>query len=145
MLFDINALRWDADLCRAMTIPASMLPEPVSNAAVYGRVTRGLRGLEALAGVPVCGAAGDQQAALLGQGCVEPGQAKNTYGTGCFTLMNTGEQSVRSAYGLVTSVGWSVNGKTAYALEGSMFNAGSTIQWLRDELRLIASAPSAMR
>jgi glycerol kinase len=141
MLFDINALRWDADLCRALTIPASMLPEPVSNAAVYGRVIRGLRGIEALAGIPVCGAAGDQQAALLGQGCVEPGQAKNTYGTGCFTLMNTGEQSVRSAYGLVTSVGWSVNGKTAYALEGSMFNAGSTIQWLRDELRLIASAP----
>jgi len=141
MLFDINALAWDAELCRALTVPASMLPKPVSNAEVYGRVAHGLRGLEALAGIPVCGAAGDQQAALLGQGCVEPGQAKNTYGTGCFTLMNTGEQSVRSAYGLVTSVGWSVNGKTAYILEGSMFNAGSTIQWLRDELRLIASAP----
>ncbi|MBQ8852461.1 MAG: glycerol kinase, partial [Oscillibacter sp.] len=88
---------------------------------------------------------GDQQAALFGQGCFAPGQAKNTYGTGCFTLMNVGSEAVRSRSGLVTSVGWTVQGKTAYALEGSVFNAGSTIQWLRDELGLISSAPECDR
>ena len=100
-------------------------------------------GLEALAGIPICGSAGDQPAALFGQACFAPGQAKNTYGTGCFTLMNVGEQAVRSGAGLVTSVAWSVNGRTTYALEGSVFNAGSTIQWLRDELRIIDSAPDS--
>ena len=95
--------------------------------------------------MPICGSAGDQQAALFGQGCFAPGQAKNTYGTGCFTLMNVGEEAVRSRSGLVTSVGWTVRGKTTYALEGSVFNAGSTIQWLRDELGLISSAPECDR
>ena len=103
-------------------------------------MTAGLPGLESLEGIPVCGSAGDQAAALLGQACIVPGQAKNTYGTGCFTLMNTGSKSVRSVSGLVTSVAWSVNGKTTYALEGSVFNAGSSIQWLRDELGLIGTA-----
>ena len=112
----------------------SMLPTPVPSSMVYGQVTAGLPGLETLEGIPVCGSAGDQAAALLGQACIVPGQAKNTYGTGCFTLMNTGSKSVRSVSGLVTSVAWSVNGKTTYALEGSVFNAGSSIQWLRDEL-----------
>ena len=93
-----------------------------------------------LAGVPVCGSAGDQAAALIGQGCIEKGQAKNTYGTGCFTLLNTGSQSVRSASGLVTSVAWSIGGKTTYALEGSVFNAGSSIQWLRDEVGLLSTS-----
>ena len=120
MLFDIDNLCWDETLCARLGIPMSML--------------------QALEGVPVCGSAGDQAAALLGQACIEPGQAKNTYGTGCFTLMNTGSKSVRSVSGLVTSVAWSVNGETTYALEGSVFNAGSSIQWLRDELGLIGAA-----
>jgi len=141
MLFDIDRLCWDEELCHALDIPMEMLPEPVPNAQEYGRIAPGLPGLEELAGIPICGAAGDQQAALLGQGCIEPGQAKNTYGTGCFTLMNTGERSVRSENRLVTSVAWTVGGRTQYALEGSVFNAGSTVQWLRDELGLIASAP----
>ena len=140
MLFDIDALCWDEELCKKLGIPMSMLPEPVPSSQVYGRVAEGLPGLEMLAGIPVCGSAGDQAAALLGQACIEPGQAKNTYGTGCFTLMNTGSHSVRSVSGLVTSVAWSVGGQTTYALEGSVFNAGSSIQWLRDELGLISTA-----
>jgi glycerol kinase len=141
MLFDIDSLRWDPELCRVLDIPMSMLPEPVANDASFGRIRKGLRGAEALAGIPLCGAAGDQQAALLGQGCLVPGQAKNTYGTGCFLVMNQGEHSLRSSHGLITSVAWSLGGRTDYALEGSIFNAGSTIQWLRDELGLIRSAP----
>ena len=117
-----------------------MLPAPVPSSAEYGRVAPGIKGLEALAGVPICGSAGDQAAALLGQGCVQPGEGKNTYGTGCFTLVNTGRRSVRSVSGMLTSVAWSVNGQTTYAMEGSVFNAGSAIQWLRDELGLISSA-----
>ncbi|MDO4749260.1 MAG: glycerol kinase GlpK [Eubacteriales bacterium] len=140
MLFDIDTLRWDETLCGALEIPMAMLPEPVPCSAVYGYIAPGIPGLEELAGVPICGAAGDQQAALLGQGCVEPGRAKNTYGTGCFTLMNIGERSVRSENRLVTSVAWTADGKTQYALEGSVFNAGSTIQWLRDELGIISTA-----
>ena len=105
-----------------------------------GTVAPGLTGLEMLAGVPVCGSAGDQAAALIGQGCINRGQAKNTYGTGCFTLLNTGDQSVRSSSGLVTSVAWSIGGKTTYALEGSVFNAGSSIQWLRDEVGILATS-----
>ena len=140
MLFDINTLEWDKTLCDRLGIPMSMLPKPVPSSMIYGRVTPGITGLEMLAGIPVCGSAGDQAAALIGQGCIEKGQAKNTYGTGCFTLLNTGEQSVRSASGLVTSVAWSVGGKTTYALEGSVFNAGSSIQWLRDEVGLLSTS-----
>lgn len=140
MLFDIDRLEWDLELCRRMGVPKCMLPQPVPSSMEYGRVAAGIPWVEALAGVPVCGSAGDQAAALLGQGCVSPGQAKNTYGTGCFTLLNTGDASVRSAGGLVTSVAWSVGGQTTYALEGSVFNAGSAIQWLRDELGLISTA-----
>ena len=145
MLFDIHRLCWDEELCRLLRIPACMLPRPVENSAVYGTVQPGIPGLETLAGVPVCGAAGDQQAALFGQACFHPGEAKNTYGTGCFTLMNVGAEPVRSRAGLVTSVAWSVGGRTTYALEGSVFNGGSTIQWLRDELRLVDSAPECDR
>lgn len=140
MIFDIDKLCWDEKLCNRLGIPMSMLPKPVPSSMVYGHVAEGISGLEMLAGVPVCGSAGDQAAALFGQGCILPGQAKNTYGTGCFTLMNTGSQSVRSTSGLVTSVAWSINGETTYALEGSVFNAGSSIQWLRDELGIIDSA-----
>ena len=140
MIFDIDKLCWDEKLCNRLGIPMSMLPKPVPSSMVYGHVAEGMSGLEMLAGVPVCGSAGDQAAALFGQGCILPGQAKNTYGTGCFTLMNTGSQSVRSTSGLVTSVAWSINGETTYALEGSVFNAGSSIQWLRDELGIIDSA-----
>ena len=145
MLFNIHTLQWDAELCEALGIPTALLPEPRSNSEVYGRLAPDLPGLEDLAGIPVCGSAGDQQAALFGQACFTPGQAKNTYGTGCFTLMNVGDTPVRSRSGLVTSVGWQVGGKTVYALEGSVFNAGSTIQWLRDELGLIRSAPECDR
>ena len=140
MLFDIDRLQWDETLCRALRVPMNILPRPVPNSQVYGKVKPGIRGIEALAGIPVAGAAGDQQAALFGQGCLAPGQAKNTYGTGCFTLMNTGEQSLRSENGLLTSVAWQLGSRTSYALEGSVFNAGSTIQWLRDELQLIGAA-----
>ena len=141
MLFDIHRLAWDEELCGILGVPTAMLPQPVPNSAVYGTVQPGIPGLESLAGVPVCGAAGDQQSALFGQTCFAPGEAKNTYGTGCFTLMNVGEKPVRSRAGLLTSVAWQVDGKTTYALEGSVFNAGSTIQWLRDELGIISSAP----
>ena len=140
MLFDIDRLCWDEELCRALRVPMQLLPRPVSNSQVYGRIRSNIRGIEALAGIPVAGSAGDQQAALFGQGCFAPGQAKNTYGTGCFTLMNTGARSLRSENGLLTSVGWQRAGETTYVLEGSVFNAGSTIQWLRDELQLIGSA-----
>ena len=145
MLFNIHTLQWDGDLCRALGIPMQLLPEPRPNSEPYGVIAENIPGLEALAGIPICGSAGDQPAALFGQACFTPGQAKNTYGTGCFTLMNVGAEPVRSKAGLVTSVGWSVNGRTTYALEGSVFNAGSTIQWLRDELGLIGTAPECDR
>lgn len=142
MLFDIHRLCWDEELCGILGVPMQILPRPVSNSEIYGCVKPGIPGLEKLAGVPVCGAAGDQQAALFGQGCFRPGEAKNTYGTGCFTLMNVGQRAVRSRAGLVTSVAWHIGGETTYALEGSVFNGGSTIQWLRDEMGLIPSAPA---
>ncbi|HPE16431.1 MAG TPA: glycerol kinase GlpK, partial [Oscillospiraceae bacterium] len=140
MLFDIEKLTWDSLLCARLGVPMAMLPEPVPNSMEYGRIRKGLPMAEELAGVPICGAAGDQQASLFGQACFSPGQAKNTYGTGCFTLMNVGREAVRSGSGLLTSVAWQLGGKTTYALEGSVFNAGSSIQWLRDELGLIGTA-----
>ncbi len=140
MLFDIDRLCWDPELCGLLNIPMAMLPSPVPSSMVYGTVAPKLRGLEMLEGIPIAGSAGDQAAALFGQGCFTAGQAKNTYGTGCFTLLNTGTNSVRSHQGLLTSVAWSLNGQTTYALEGSAFNAGSAIQWLRDECHIIAAA-----
>ena len=119
MLFNIHTLQWDEELCRALGIPASLLPEPLPNCHLYGRVAPDIPGLEDLAGIPICGSAGDQPAALFGQACFTPGQAKNTYGTGCFTLMNVGGEPVASQSGLVTSVAWSLGGETTYALEGS--------------------------
>ena len=140
MLFNMHTLSWDEELCALLDIPMNILPRPVSNSEVYGTVAEGIEGLEELAGVPICGAAGDQQAALFGQGCFAPGQLKNTYGTGCFTLLNTGQTPVLSQNGLLTCIGWGLGGKTTYVLEGSVFNAGSSIQWLRDELGLIETA-----
>ena len=137
MLFNIHTLRWDEDLCRLLDIPMSMLPQPVPSSQQYGCIAENIPGLEDLAGIPICGSAGDQAAALFGQACVAPGQAKNTYGTGCFTLMNVGNEPVQSKSGLVTSVAWNINGETTYAMEGSVFNAGSAIQWLQEELKLI--------
>lgn len=140
MLFDIEKLCWDETLCRALDIPLCMLPTPVPSSMVYGKVAAGLPGLQYLAGTAVSGSAGDQQAALFGQGCFDTGMVKNTYGTGCFTLMNIGENNIRSANGLLTTIAWSVGGKVTYALEGSAFNAGSAIQWFRDECGMISSA-----
>ena len=140
MLFNIHTMTWDEELCGALQIPMCMLPKPVSNCEEYGRLKAHIMGLDELRGVPVCGAAGDQQAALLGQGCIFPGEAKNTYGTGCFTMMNTGESVPESNSGLLSCVAWEIRGKRNYCLEGSVFNAGSTVQWMRDELHLIQNA-----
>lgn len=137
MLFNIHSLTWDEDILKILNIPHSMLPEPKPNGSILGYTAASLTGQP----IPIAGAAGDQQAALFGQACFAPGQAKNTYGTGCFLLMNTGEKPIYSNNGLVTTVAWGLNGKVNYALEGSIFTAGAAIQWLRDELHLIQSAP----
>ncbi len=140
MLFDVDKLCWDEYLCEKLGIPMNMLPEVKPSSMVYGEVASGVMGLEELAGVPIAGAIGDQPAALFGQGCFKPGQAKNTYGTGCFLLMNTGEKRVISENNLVTGVAWGLDGKVTYAIEGSAFNAGSVIKWLRDDLHVIDNA-----
>lgn len=136
MLFDIHKRQWDPEILDYFQIPKSMLPEVLPSSGMFGMTEESVIGGE----IPIAGAAGDQQAALFGQGCFTRGQAKNTYGTGCFTLMNVGGAPVRSRAGLVTTVGWSLNGETTYALEGSVFNAGSAIQWLRDELQVISTS-----
>ena len=137
MLFNIHTLEWDTELCKKLDIPLCMLPKALPSSCVYGHVAEGVPGLEALAGVPIASAVGDQTGALFGQACFTPGMMKNTYGTGCFFLMNTGDKPVRSRFNLVSSVAWGVGGKVEYALEGSVFNAGSVINWLRDGLGLI--------
>ena len=139
MLFNINTLQWDEDILRELNIPKCMLPEVRPSSCVYGEALPQFFG----AGIPIAGAAGDQQAALFGQTCFAPGEAKNTYGTGCFLLMNTGKTPVFSRNGLVTTIAWGLNGEVEYALEGSIFVAGAALQWLRDELRLIDSAPDS--
>ena len=139
MMFNIHTLQWDADILKLLDIPECMLPEVRSNSEVYGYTCTNLLGGE----IPIAGAAGDQQAALFGQNCFHAGDAKNTYGTGCFLLMNTGEKPVFSKNGLVTTIAWGLDGKVNYALEGSIFVAGAAIQWLRDELRVIDSAPDS--
>ena len=141
MLFDIEKLCWDEHLCKTLGIPMSVLPEVRESSSVYGYVSEDVPGLKELAGIPISGAIGDQQAALFGQACFNAGQAKNTYGTGCFLLMNTGEKRPRSKNNLIEGIAWGINGKVTYNLEGSAFNAGSVIKWLRDELRMI-SEPS---
>lgn len=141
MLFDVDKLQWDKYLCDRLNIPMSILPRVAPSSEVYGAVAQGIPGIEALAGIPICSAIGDQQAALFGQACFNPGQAKNTYGTGCFLLMNTGTERVHSQNNLVTGIAWGIGDEVQYCIEGSAFNAGSVIQWLRDELQIIDSAP----
>ena len=137
MLFDIQNLCWDEEICRRLDIPMEMLPQVCSSSQVYGFAN--LQGVK----VPIAGIAGDQQAALFGQGCFHPGEAKNTYGTGCFLLMNTGEQLCRSENGLLTTIAIGLNGRVQYALEGSVFVGGAVIQWVRDELRFISESRDA--
>ena len=136
LMFNIRELKWDQEILGILGIPECMLPKPVPSSCVYGMADSSFFGGE----IPIGGAAGDQQAALFGQTCFAPGEAKNTYGTGCFLLMNTGEQPVYSKHGLVTTIAWGLDGTVQYALEGSIFVAGASIQWLRDEMRLIDSA-----
>ena len=136
MLYNINTLEWDDEILEILNIPKCMLPEVKPSSCIYGYTDPTLTGGE----IPISGAAGDQQAALFGQMCYKAGQTKNTYGTGGFLLMNTGEKPVFSKNGLVTSIAWGIDGKVNYALEGSIFIAGAAIQWLRDELRIIDSA-----
>ena len=139
LLFNIKDLTWDKEILEELNIPECMLPEPKPSSCIYGYSDASFFGKE----IPIAGAAGDQQAALFGQTCFNPGEAKNTYGTGCFMLMNTGETPVYSKNGLVTTIAWGLDGKVNYALEGSIFVAGASIQWLRDELRIIDSAPDS--
>ena len=136
MLFNINTLKWDEEILDELQIPKCMLPEVKPSSCVYGAADSSFLG----GAIPIAGAAGDQQAALFGQTCFRAGEAKNTYGTGCFLLMNTGENPVFSENGLVTTIAWGLDGTVNYALEGSIFVAGAAIQWLRDELRIIDSS-----
>ena len=136
MLFNINTLQWDDEILKELGIPKCMLPEPKPSSCIYGEADASYFG----GAIPIGGAAGDQQSALFGQTCFQAGEAKNTYGTGCFLLMNTGERPVFSENGLVTTIAWGLDEKVTYALEGSIFVAGAAIQWLRDEMKLIDSA-----
>lgn len=139
MLFNIHNLDWDEEILTELNIPRSMLPTVKPSSHIYGYTDPTIIGAE----IPIAGIAGDQQAALFGQACFQPGMAKNTYGTGCFMLMNTGEKAVPSQNGLLTTIAWGVNGKVEYALEGSIFIAGAVVQWLRDELKIIDNAPQS--
>ncbi|HLR70433.1 MAG TPA: glycerol kinase GlpK, partial [Pseudogracilibacillus sp.] len=140
LMFNIYELTWDDELLDILTVPKTMLPEVRQSSEVYAKtIDYHFFGHE----VPIAGIAGDQQAALFGQACFESGMAKNTYGTGCFMLMNTGDKRVASEHGLLTTLAWGVNGKVEYALEGSIFVAGSAIQWLRDGLKIIDNAPES--
>jgi glycerol kinase len=136
LCFDIRSLGWDEDLCRRLGVPMAVLPQVRPSAGVFAETASG----PLPAGIPVAGIAGDQQAALFGQACLEPGMAKNTYGTGCFALLNTGPTPVTSERGLLTTVAWTLDGDTSYALEGSVFVAGAAVQWLRDGLGIIGHA-----
>lgn len=139
MLFNIKEIKWDDDILAELDIPKSMLPEACPSSGIFGYTDPEWFG----GAIPMAGAAGDQQAALFGQACFNPGEAKNTYGTGCFTLMNIGTEIKYSENGLVTTIAWGLDGKVEYALEGSVFVAGAAIQWLRDEMKLIQSSPES--
>lgn len=139
LMYNIRELKWDEKLLEILNVPAAILPEVKPSSEIYGKTSAHLFGSE----IPIAGIAGDQQAALFGQACYEKGMAKNTYGTGCFMLMNTGDTPVKSKNGLLTTIAWGVDGKVTYALEGSVFIAGAAIQWLRDGLKLIDSAPDS--
>ncbi|CDI60362.1 Glycerol kinase [Lactobacillus helveticus CIRM-BIA 104] len=140
MLFNIHTLEWDDDILKLLNIPKQMLPEVRSNSEIYGKTADCMF----FGGtVPIAGMAGDQQAALFGQLALKPGMIKNTYGTGAFIVMNTGEKPTDSNNNLLTTIGYGINGKITYALEGSIFVAGSAIQWLRDSMKLIKHAPDS--
>lgn len=139
MLFNINTLKWDKDILAELDIPEKMLPAPMPSSCVYGETDKEFFGHP----IKIAGSAGDQQSALFGQICFDRGEAKNTYGTGCFMLMNTGEKPVFSNNGLLTTIAWGLNGKVNYALEGSVYVAGACVKWLRDEMHIIDSAPEA--
>ncbi|MEC9008966.1 MAG: glycerol kinase, partial [Planctomycetota bacterium] len=141
LLLNIHTLEWDEELLEIVGVPRAMLPEVVESSGVVGEIDADLLG----AAVPLAGMAGDQQAATFGQACFSAGEAKNTYGTGCFLLMNTGSEAVRSEGGLLTTVGWSLNGEVTYCLEGSVFVGGAVVQWLRDGLGLISEASEIER
>ena len=136
LLFNIKTAEWDNNLLKLFGAPKNMLPKVRNSSEIYGKTTKELFGCE----IPIAGIAGDQQAALFGQQCYSPGEAKNTYGTGCFMLMNTGEKAIKSKFGLLTTIAWGLNGKITYALEGSVFMAGAAVKWLRDGLKIISSA-----
>ncbi|MCD5414983.1 MAG: glycerol kinase GlpK, partial [Clostridiales bacterium] len=137
LMYNIKELKWDKKMLEELTVPSSMLPEVKPSSCVYGNTDAQMfGGIE----IPIAGVAGDQQAALFGQACFEPGTAKNTYGTGCFMLMNTGEKFIPSNNGLLTTLAWGIDSKVEYALEGSIFVAGAAVQWLRDELKIIRDA-----
>lgn len=137
LLYNIHDLKWDEEICEKLKVPLSMLPKVASSSEIYAKTDPSVFfGIE----VPIAGAAGDQQAALFGQCCFHKGMAKNTYGTGCFMLLNTGKDPVESEHGLLTTIAWGIDGEVTYALEGSVFVAGSAIQWLRDGLRMLKSA-----
>ena len=140
MLFNIKDLKWDDEILEALNIPRSMMPEVKDSSCIYGYTDEHTYGG---ARIPIAGIAGDQQAALFGQNCFRPGMVKNTYGTGCFVLMNTGQEMIRSKNGLLTTIAWGIDGRVSYALEGSVFIAGAAIQWLRDELRLVYDSPQS--
>jgi len=139
LIYNINELKWDKKLLKAIDVPEAVLPEVKDSSSVYGKTEKALFGGE----IAIAGIAGDQQAALFGQACFEPGMAKNTYGTGCFMLMNTGKTPVKSKQGLLTTIAWGLDGKVEYALEGSVFIAGAAIQWLRDGLKMIDESPDS--
>ena len=139
LLFNINTLEWDDELCQILDIPKSMLPEAKPSSCIYGETDPEFFG----GPIRIAGAAGDQQAALFGQTCYNEGEAKNTYGTGCFMLMNTGEKPIFSKNDLLTTIAWGLDGKVTYALEGSVYVAGAAIQWLRDELKIVDSSPDS--
>lgn len=140
MLFNIKDLKWDDEILEALNVPRSMMPEVKDSSCIYGYTDEHTYGG---ARIPIAGIAGDQQAALFGQNCFKPGMVKNTYGTGCFVLMNTGQEMIRSKNGLLTTIAWGIDGRVSYALEGSVFIAGAAIQWLRDELRLVYDSPQS--
>ena len=140
MLFNIEDLKWDDEILEALNIPRLMMPEVKDSSCIYGYTDEHTYGG---ARIPIAGIAGDQQAALFGQNCFRPGMVKNTYGTGCFVLMNTGQEMIRSKNGLLTTIAWGIDGKVSYALEGSVFIAGAAIQWLRDEFRLVYDSPQS--
>ena len=137
LLYNIHQGKWDEELLKILGVPKSMLPKVVNSSEIVGTISKSIIGSE----IPISGIAGDQQAALFGQMCLMPGDVKNTYGTGCFCIMNTGDKAVKSKNRMLTTIAWKINGKVTYAIEGSIFTAGALIQWMRDQMNMVDSAP----